>query len=78
MAISDIVSNKEVPFEVQQNKQLWSGCISGAWSESNFIESFKSIGFKDIKLVDRQKKPWRTINDIEFRSITLTGTLKKI
>src|SRR5207253_8869771 len=35
--ISDIVSDKEVPEEMQNDPELWSGCISGALTEERFL-----------------------------------------
>ena len=36
-AISDIVSDEDVPMEMQNDSELWSGCISGAWRELSLI-----------------------------------------
>ncbi len=38
VAISDIVSDEDVPDHLQEDPQLWSGCISGA-SRQGFMES---------------------------------------
>ena len=73
IAISDIVSNKKVPLELQKNADLWSGCISGAWYEPEFIEDFHKLGFKNLEFADRSKDPWKVIQDIEFRTVTLIG-----
>src|SRR5713101_3215236 len=35
--ISDIVSDEEVPEEMQNDPELWSGCISGALTEEGFL-----------------------------------------
>ncbi|ABX08345.1 putative methyltransferase [Prochlorococcus marinus str. MIT 9211] len=75
VAISDIVSNKKVPLNLQEDPELWSGCISGAWQEDQFINDFKNLGFKEVICVDRSSMPWKVIEGIEFRSITLTGYL---
>ena len=75
IAISDIVSNKKVPLRLQNDPDLWSGCISGAWYEPELISDFVNLGFKNIKFAERSKDPWKVIEDIEFRTITLTGNL---
>ena len=75
IAISDIVSNKKVPISLQKDPDLWSGCISGAWHEPELISDFTSLGFKNLKFAERSKEPWKVIEDIEFRTITLTGNL---
>jgi len=75
IAISDIVSNKKVPLSLQNDPDLWSGCISGAWYEPEFISDFKNLGFKNLKFAERSSEPWKVIEDIEFRTVTLTGNL---
>ena len=43
--ISDIVSDEEVPEEMQSDPDLWSGCISGALTEEGFVAAFENAGF---------------------------------
>lgn len=71
--ISDIVSDEDVPLHLQQNAELWSGCISGAFREDLFLEAFENAGFYGIEMLDRQEKPWRTVEGIEFRSVTVAA-----
>ena len=75
LAISDIICDKPVPLELQQDPDLWSGCISGAWLEAEFCSAFEQLGFRKVALVDRQEKPWQVHDGIEFRSATLTAEL---
>ncbi len=75
VAISDIVSNKFVPASLQKDPELWSGCISGAWQEDAFIEAFRGLGFVEVMFSERSEKPWKVIDGIEFRSVTLVGHL---
>lgn len=70
-AISDIVSDETVPEHLQRDPQLWSGCISGAFLEDEFLEAFQDAGFHGIQIVKRQSEPWQTVEGIEFRSITV-------
>jgi len=69
--ISDIVSDELVPEHMQQDGQLWSGCLSGAFREDLFLEAFAEAGFHGITIVKRQVEPWQTIEGIEFRSMTV-------
>lgn len=75
IAISDIVSDKDVPLEMQQDPELWSGCISGAWQEDAFLSDFRALGFDQLSYADRSATPWRVVNGIEFRAVTLLGQL---
>lgn len=72
-AISDIVSDEEVPIEMKNDPELWSGCISGAFTESNLLKSFEEAGFYGMEIVKRDEKPWQTIGGIEFRSVTIVA-----
>jgi SAM-dependent methyltransferase len=72
-AICDIVSDKDVPERLQQDTRLWSGCLSGAFREDRFLSAFAEAGFYGIRIADRQREPWRTIEGIEFRSMTVVA-----
>jgi arsenite methyltransferase len=69
--ISDIVSDEEVPEEMQNDPELWSGCISGAFTEDGFLAAFEKAGFYGIQILKRDVNPWRTVQGIEFRSVTV-------
>lgn len=69
--ISDIVSDEDVPDMMQQDPTLWSGCISGALREDLFLKAFEDAGFYGIRLLERDAQPWRTVQGIEFRSVTV-------
>jgi len=69
--ISDIVSDEEIPQEMVDDPELWSGCISGAMTETGFIEAFERAGFHGIRIVEREVEPWQTVHGIEFRSLTV-------
>jgi arsenite methyltransferase len=74
VAISDIVSDVLVPDELKADPELWSGCISGAFIESEFIEMFSGVGFTGVAFDKWDEKPWQVVDGIEFRSVTLTAT----
>ena len=69
--ISDIVSDEEVPEEMQNDPELWSGCISGALTEEGFLAAFEKASFYGIQILKRDVDPWRTVQGIEFRSVTV-------
>lgn len=69
--ISDIVSDEDVPPDLQADGRLWSGCISGAFREDEFFLAFEEAGFYGIELVARQAEPWAVVEGIEFRSVTV-------
>ena len=75
IAISDIVSSKKVPLRLQNDHDLWTGCISGAWYEPEFLSDFKDLGFKNLEFAERSNEPLKVIEDIEFRTVTLVGNI---
>jgi ubiquinone/menaquinone biosynthesis C-methylase UbiE len=73
IAISDIVSDRPVSADMKRDPELWSGCISGAFQEQEFVEAFARAGFDAVAYDKWDAQPWRVINEIEFRSVTLTA-----
>ena len=69
--ISDIVSDEAVPEHLQNDPELWSGCISGALTEEGFLGAFSNAGFYGIQILKRDEQPWQTVEGIEFRSVTI-------
>ncbi|MCO8124211.1 methyltransferase domain-containing protein [Stieleria sp. TO1_6] len=69
--ISDIVSDEPVPAVMKQDGQLWSGCVSGALQEKEFIDAFTQAGFQAAQMPVYQSEPWQVVQGIEFRSVTV-------
>jgi arsenite methyltransferase len=71
--ISDIVADEPVPARLKADPELWSGCISGALEERAFIEAFDRAGFHGMTILSRGDAPWRTVEGIEFRAVTVAA-----
>ncbi len=69
--ISDITSDEDVPARLQADPELWSGCVSGALREDLFLKAFEDAGFYGVRILERAAEPWRTVEGIEFRSVTV-------
>jgi len=69
--ISDIVCDEPVPEHLQNDANLWSGCISGAFVEHEFLNAFAEAGFYGIEILSRQEEAWAVVEGIEFRSVTI-------
>ena len=78
IVISDIVSDRPVPSALLENPELWSGCISGALTETEFLAAFSRAGFARVETRQRQEKPWRVLEGIEFRSVTVEATKENV
>jgi arsenite methyltransferase len=72
-AISDIVCDQDVPQHLQDDPELWSGCISGALREDRFVEAFAEAGLYGAEIVEYQAEPWAVVEGIEFRSMTVVA-----
>jgi len=35
----------------------------------------KNLGFKNLEFAERNAEPWKVIEDIEFRTVTLVGNI---
>jgi SAM-dependent methyltransferase len=73
IAISDIVSDEPVPDHLANDPSLWSGCVSGAFLEEDFLKAFEEAKFYGIHIDDFQSQPYQTVEGIEFRSMTITA-----
>ena len=69
--ISDIVCDEPPTEKILNDPELWSGCISGAFLEAEFLEMFAEAGFYGMEILERQTEPWHVIDGIEFRSLTV-------
>ncbi len=71
--ISDIVADEPVPAHMKADPALWSGCVSGAMQEKAFITAFEEAGFSGVAVLKRDEQPWRTVEGIAFRSMTVAA-----
>lgn len=59
---------------LRRDPELWSGCISGAPREDEFLAAFEEQGFFGIEILERGDAPWRTVDGIELRSLTVRAS----
>lgn len=76
IAISDIVADEAAPAHLRADPELWSGCISGAMTEGEFLQGFIDAGFMGVCIESWGDQPWQVVEGIEFRSVTVTGYKK--
>lgn len=69
--ISDIVADIDVPEAMRADPQLWSGCYSGAMREEDFLAGFLKAGLTGLRVIKREDRPWETVGDVTFRSVTV-------
>ena len=73
IAISDIVSDEVVPQALRDDAELWSGCVSGAFHEQELLRELEEAGFHGIALDAWSDEPFRVVEGIVFRSVTVTA-----
>lgn len=73
IAVSDIVSDEVVPAHLKNDPALWSGCISGAFQELDFLRRLEKAGFYGITVDKWEAEPFAVVEGIEFRSVTITA-----
>lgn len=69
--IADIISDKEVPQAMRQNKDLWGECVSGALTLNDFLTLARQSQFHGITV--RKDYLWKEIGGIKFYSYILEG-----
>jgi len=71
IAVSDIVSDEVVPEHLKNDPELWSGCVSGAFQELDFLRRLEEAGFHGIEIDKWEGEPFALVEGIEFRSVTI-------
>ncbi len=69
--ISDVVCDEDPTPAILADPSLWSGCIAGAFREDRLLESFEDAGLYGVEVLARGERPWKVIDGIEFRSMTV-------
>src|SRR5258705_3998002 len=73
VAISDIVSDEQVPDHLAKDANLWSACVSGAFQEEEFLCAFEEAKFHGIQIEKFNSQPYQVVEGIEFRAMTVTA-----
>lgn len=74
VAISDIIADEWVADHLKKDPVLWSGCISGAFHEHDFLDAFLAAGFVAVQYDKWDAEPWQVVEGVEFRSVTIMAT----
>lgn len=73
IALSDNVSSKPIPARLRNDPDLWVGCYAGVYEEQAFYRALVRAGFVGLTIENRMSVPDKTVDDIEFRSVTVTA-----
>jgi SAM-dependent methyltransferase len=50
LAVSDIVTDGELPEEVKTSLSAWAGCVAGAVDAKEYVSMMEAVGFVDISI----------------------------
>jgi arsenite methyltransferase len=50
LAVSDVVSRRDVPPEIRRSVELWIGCVAGALGDVEYREKLARAGFADVDI----------------------------
>ena len=50
LAVSDIVTDGELPESIRKSLSAWAGCVAGAVDAKEYIAMMESVGFTDISI----------------------------
>lgn len=53
--VSDAVSKLPLPVNIKDDPEAWAQCFGGAVTEEEYLESIRSSGFDDIKILKRRE-----------------------
>lgn len=53
LAISDIVTQGELPEAIRRSIEAWTGCVAGALAEETYLAKIRRAGFTDVQVVGR-------------------------
>jgi len=73
IALSDNVSSEPIPARLREDPDLWVGCYAGVYEEQAFYRALLAAGFAGLTIEHRLDVPDKTVDGIEFRSVTVTA-----
>ncbi len=50
LAVSDIVTDGDLPDEIKNSLSAWAGCLAGAWDIRDYVDAIKKAGFENIEV----------------------------
>ena len=69
--IADIISEREVPDEMRNQREMWGECVSGALTLSQFLSAARPHGFHGFQI--KKDYLWKIVEGIKFYSYTLSA-----
>jgi arsenite methyltransferase len=71
--ISDVVYVGEMPKQIQEKLELWTGCLAGALPEDKYLQMMRKVGFQSLQILSETKYDQYATDSFWGKSITLKG-----
>jgi SAM-dependent methyltransferase len=69
LSLSDIVSDRPLPEAQRRDLASWAGCVSGAMTETDYLEAIRAAGFSPVEVTSREA--WHREGEVGLFSLTL-------
>lgn len=66
--VSDMVTEGEFPAQLRENVNAWSGCISGALDQTDYLQKLRSAGFVDVEVESRKSYGIEDVDSLDEES----------
>ena len=79
LMVSDIVTHGELPEDVRKSFDAWAGCIAGALEKSEYLDTIKRAGFRNVKIISEKSYTINISEDLAGRIMSVqVEALKEI
>jgi len=51
--VSDLVIEGDLPEDIMKSFEAWAGCVAGALKKSEYLDTIKKAGFRDVEIVSQ-------------------------
>ena len=66
--VSDMVTQGDFPEQLRQNVNAWSGCITGAIDQADYLQKLRDAGFVDVHVESRKSYGLEDLDSLDESS----------
>jgi ubiquinone/menaquinone biosynthesis C-methylase UbiE len=70
LAVSDIVTEGDLPEVIRNSIEEWVGCVAGALDQEEYLQKIKDAGFEDVRVVKRTVYGTDTLQEYDLTEAT--------
>jgi len=72
LMVSDIVTEGELTEELRKSMDAWASCVAGALEKSQYLETIRKAGFKDVRIISESNYDIDVKNGEEGKIISVS------